>query len=281
MAKATKPSRAIVRGRADSAGYYLASQADEILAESRGSEVGSIGVVVTYFDVSEAMEREGVKEVTVTNQLSSEKRPDLATDEGMSVLVDRLDELYELFEERVVDGRSGNENFSLENVRSLKGRVVSADKGIKLGLIDGMAGDISYTENQPTTNDGGNMEGQTFAALCASNDELQPHVDGLVGAASASAQTAERERIEGLLAISHVELPKAVTDAIGAGMTKQDLAVKLCEDNKPTTNTEQVPPVAPAEGLQETVEKSELVDTDASDAAKLSAFLDNRYGKGE
>jgi len=76
---AKKPVKALVRNMATSAAYGLASQADEIFASNRGTQFGSVGVA---FDT---MVFDGdIKEISISNTKSPDKRPDLLTPEGQA-----------------------------------------------------------------------------------------------------------------------------------------------------------------------------------------------------
>lgn len=55
-----KPTSAIVQGMACSAGYWLASATDSIIA-SEGTQVGSIGVYQAYTDISKLLKNQGVE----------------------------------------------------------------------------------------------------------------------------------------------------------------------------------------------------------------------------
>ena len=70
MQATKKPIKAIVGTMAASAAYALASQADKMVAASRSSMTGSIGIVVdTYIDPNE---------VSITSTNAPNKRPDLS-----------------------------------------------------------------------------------------------------------------------------------------------------------------------------------------------------------
>ena len=60
QARGTKPITAVVSDMAASAGYLLASAADEIVVSPTGY-VGSIGVVMRHVDISQALQKEGVR----------------------------------------------------------------------------------------------------------------------------------------------------------------------------------------------------------------------------
>ncbi|WP_051964085.1 S49 family peptidase [Deinococcus misasensis] len=62
--KRGKKVYAVVGGQACSAGYYIASQADEILVGA-GSAVGCIGVIMTHYDYSKYLRSEGIEPTVI------------------------------------------------------------------------------------------------------------------------------------------------------------------------------------------------------------------------
>lgn len=95
---------------------------------------GAIGVVAAVYDTSEAERAQGVKRYIITNTDSKAKRPNLATTEGMTVAQEEVDEIYGVLESRIVDAR----NIDKSVIRMLGGRTITARRGKKLGLIDGI-----------------------------------------------------------------------------------------------------------------------------------------------
>jgi ClpP class serine protease len=273
-----KPNRGVVHTRADSSGYYIISQTDEIVATSRASEVGSIGAVISALDDTEYLAKEGLKKVVITNEASGDKRPDIATDEGRAVYKSYLNDLYDMFEERIIEGRSGKENFNIENVRELKGRVVTARKAIELGLIDGMAVSGKIENGVTTKNEGESNMAFNYAKLCEANPELQNHVDGLVSAASAEASataiTAERARVTGCLSVAGLTVPELAQKAIDGGDSDGDLAKAMIANRKPqSSNTEEIPSVSATVAL----EKGDAGEE--AQAKKLDAILNKVHQK--
>lgn len=127
LAVTSKPTTVLAGGTVASAAYYIASQADRIVA-SPGSMLGSIGVAVdtTVFD----------EEVSITSSNAPNKRPDLKTEEGRAVLQAELDQMESLFIQRVADGRG----VSTKDVKSKfgKGGSLIASEALKAGMIDGI-----------------------------------------------------------------------------------------------------------------------------------------------
>lgn len=68
-----KPIVAFVEDLAASAGYWIGSSADELIANNTTAQVGSIGVLMSFDDIIPALEMIGVKRHTVTAPQSTEK----------------------------------------------------------------------------------------------------------------------------------------------------------------------------------------------------------------
>lgn len=69
----SKPVVAFVDDLAASAGYWLASQTDYIIANNTTAQIGSIGVLLSFRDVQPALEKQGVKFHTILAPQSENK----------------------------------------------------------------------------------------------------------------------------------------------------------------------------------------------------------------
>jgi protease-4 len=133
-----KPLIASVGDMAASGGYYIASAADEILAHPN-SLVGSIGVVGGKFNFSGLAESIGVN----TFVLQRGKRAAWSTpvrglnDTERQAFEGLLRDTYDRFINRVATGRKMEREAVLA---AAEGRVMTAQDGKELGLIDEMAG---------------------------------------------------------------------------------------------------------------------------------------------
>lgn len=148
VSRLRKPTWAYVDGMCASAGYWLASQCDHIVAEL-ASEVGSIGVRAGTVDDSVADEMAGIREIEIISSQSPGKRSKPVDDEVIGRLQTRIDDLAELFIAAVARGRGVSAKTVLEGFG--QGDVMIASKALDAGLIDEI----------------GNFNG-TLAALAAS-----------------------------------------------------------------------------------------------------------------
>ena len=129
---------------AASGGYFLAAAADAILAEAP-TVTGSIGVVGGKIDASSLYERLGVGRDAVERGaqagLHSEARS--FTPAERRALRDELGALYELFLERVAEGR-GRTRDEIHAVA--QGRVWSGRRALEEGLVDRLGGPLEALE---------------------------------------------------------------------------------------------------------------------------------------
>lgn len=137
-----RPVYAYMHSYAASGGYYLAMAADEIYA-NRNTLTGSIGVIVSTYDMSELYAKLGIKEVNITSgknkAMGSSGTP--MTEEQLGIYQAYVDEAYNQFVDIIVKGR----NLSREKVLELAdGRIYSAAQALDLDLIDGISGYEDY-----------------------------------------------------------------------------------------------------------------------------------------
>lgn len=97
-----KPIVAYVGGMAASAGYWLASQASEIVIDETAT-LGSIGVRAVVTDTSKKDAEQG--RIEFISSQSPGKRTDLASDEGRSRIQRQIDALADVFIATVAKGR--------------------------------------------------------------------------------------------------------------------------------------------------------------------------------
>jgi protease-4 len=120
---------------AASGGYYLSAMADSIFAQPN-TLTGSIGVFSIMPNPSRALdEKLGIRFDTVrTGPYSADFTPMFAWNEREhAYLQERTDAYYELFLEKVADGR----DMTRDEVHAVaQGRIWSGQKAVQLGLVD-------------------------------------------------------------------------------------------------------------------------------------------------
>jgi signal peptide peptidase SppA len=135
IAGASTPVTAIANTMAGSAAYYLASQADEIVA-SPSALVGSIGVFARHVDESGALEQEGLKVTLVSaGTYKTEGNPyEPLSETARESMQAMVDEFYGAFVDAVASGRG----VSSDEVRSGfgQGRILTAPAALAAGMVD-------------------------------------------------------------------------------------------------------------------------------------------------
>ena len=134
-----KPSLAVVDSSCFSAAYMLASAADRIAVTPTGG-AGSIGVVLMHMDVSQALEKFGLKVTFLTSPEGGHKvdgNPfEPLSKEVAADLQAEIDKMYGVFVATVVRNRP---RLSDQAVRDTQARCFLADDALGLGLIDQVA----------------------------------------------------------------------------------------------------------------------------------------------
>lgn len=132
--KTKKPTIALIKDVAASAGYWIASSADHIIA-NRMSLTGSIGVLSSYLEFSGLMEEYGVGyERLIAGEYKDMGAPfRKLTEEERLLIQGRLDRLHQFFIQEVADNR----NLPLEKVKEIAtGEVFLGVDALPLGLVD-------------------------------------------------------------------------------------------------------------------------------------------------
>ena len=129
-----KPVVALIREVGASGGYWIASAADHIIA-NRMSITGSIGVISSYLELSQLMEKYGVH----YEQLMAGEYKDLGTPfrelkpDERNLLQAKLDTIHQFFIEEV----AMNRNLSVAKVQRIAtGEFYLGIEAQKLGLVD-------------------------------------------------------------------------------------------------------------------------------------------------
>jgi capsid assembly protease len=128
---------ALADSMAASAGYWLASQAAE-LCVSPGGQVGSIGVIMTHSDESEALKKLGIKPTLIVSsdaEFKSDGYPEIPlSPDARENLQRNCDAFHDLFANSVARGRGVSRG--LVNSAFGKGRMKLAQDAVTSGMAD-------------------------------------------------------------------------------------------------------------------------------------------------
>ncbi len=138
LIKNEKPVIVSMGSLAASGGYWIAANADTIIAEAM-TITGSIGVFGIYPNFKEIANRTGV----TFDGVKTSKYADIftvirpKTDDELKLLQEYTDFIYNSFIERVAEGR----NLSLNEVKAIaEGRIWSGLEALEVGLVDKLGG---------------------------------------------------------------------------------------------------------------------------------------------
>ena len=125
---------------AASGGYYVSAAADKIYA-NENTVTGSIGVIMSGYDMSGLYEKLGIRYISITS--GENKDSSKLTEDQISIYQSQVDESYETFVSLVAEGRG----MSQDEVKALAdGRTYTAKQAKENGLVD----EISLYEEMKT-----------------------------------------------------------------------------------------------------------------------------------
>lgn len=136
--KEKKPVVVSMASIAASGGYYIACASDTIIALP-GTLTGSIGVIAEFIDVSEGLQKLGVKAESITSGKMKDAGSPFRhmTDKERAYFESMVKDVYEQFIEVV----SASRKLSMSEIRHLSdGRAFTGRQAYELGLIDMLGG---------------------------------------------------------------------------------------------------------------------------------------------
>jgi ClpP class serine protease len=138
--EAKKPIIASVEKVAASAAYYLAAYADKIYATTKNDVIGSIGTMVSFFDLIPFMEKLGmnyIEEYAEQSKLKNQKYNELRKGNPEKFIKEELNPLAEQF---IADTRSARQQLAALKTDhpTFQGETYDTANAQKVGLIDGV-----------------------------------------------------------------------------------------------------------------------------------------------
>lgn len=133
-----KPIVALASGVMASAAYWIGSAAQAVYIADSTTITGSVGVVSSHVDISQAEAREGVKTTEIYagkyKRIASQYSP--LSDAGRQAMQDQVDYMYSVF----VGDVARNRGVSVDTVlqRMADGKTFIGQQGIDAGLVDGI-----------------------------------------------------------------------------------------------------------------------------------------------
>jgi len=134
-ANSIKPIISVANTAANSAAYYLASQASKMYVTPSG-QIGSIGTFMVHTDESQAREQKGVKQTIIKAGRFKAIPFEPLTPESEDHLQSLVDQTNDKFVSAVARGRGVDDQYVRENFG--EGGIVSPDHALEVGMIDGI-----------------------------------------------------------------------------------------------------------------------------------------------
>jgi len=250
-----KPIRTFTNGMIASGGYLIAAATDEILISGVANQIGSIGVITSKTDLTEAKKGLGI----ITTEYVSGKYKNIGSSDRKTddfenkAIQETVDYMAGLFYENVSQDR----NLDVEFIAGLEAKLLIGQQAIDAGLVDGVstleeiinAGDSgggsmpsAKTLNIEVKNMGDKIN-LTLSTLEVDYPEVfQAASDKISSEASAVGCLTERERIKGITAAA-ANLPwleKVVEDCIASGASVGEACQKMMAEQSTRLSTEGV-----------------------------------------
>lgn len=215
--RGSMPITSLVADAACSAGYAIASAADEVVVSQTGM-AGSVGVVLTHMDVSKRAEQQGV----VVTHIHAGKEKVLGTPfKALSAsdrrkLQDEVDQLYDLFLDKVARNRGQ----SADLFRDTEAATYYAGNAVEAGLADrvdsprevlaslirkvsgGVSTPVNTTNDQPSNTTAASAANQKEDIMsnektgaAAENQAASEDQAAAIATATKAAVAADRERV--------------------------------------------------------------------------------------
>lgn len=247
LAGCGKKTKAVVGWMSASAGYYLASQCNSIVASNSASSVGSIGTVVSLVDATALYEKMGVKFYTLSSSNAPRKALEPHSEEFKKEVQQRIDYLANIFVDRVAEGRNRatGKAFTKDDVEQNFGRggLVFAGAALSAGMIDAIGEALQSNHKEAT-----------MGAVEVGADQ------GAIAKASQDGVSKERARVASLLpwmSTDSERINACIKD--GSEMTPELLAELSAKAAEKATA-----------GAQAKAEKDEQARVDAEAARRLA-----------
>jgi signal peptide peptidase SppA len=138
-ARDVKPIVTLADGTMASAAYWIGSAAKAAYIADVTTTIGSIGIVATHKDISQAEAAQGVKTTEISagkyKRIASQYAP--LSQEGRQSIQDQLDYTYSLFVGAVAKNRGVSVDTVIEDMAD--GRTFIGQQAIDAGLVDGVS----------------------------------------------------------------------------------------------------------------------------------------------
>lgn len=303
VSAAEKPVTAYVGGMAASAAYWIASAADQVVIDATAL-VGNIGVV------TEAYIGGSKNRLELVSSRAQDKRPNLSTEQGRSVVQAQLDALEDVFLTTVATNREQ----AVDDIAAHRGRILIGSHAVTAGFADslgslesviaGLSGQTTrgtpmgtnnadnapeitqsfVAKNHPTIADAFRQEGQASAASAIESQLAAARTEGAT-AENARVQAVQEQLIPGHEALIQTLMfdgstsgPEAAVQIVNAEKSARQstLASIQADAPAPVAQPANDPVAAPAPPNAAPLEERAQAEWDAS--GELRAEFGSQFG---
>jgi len=190
-----KPVHGVASSLAASAGYWLLAQCDKAYV-TPGGDVGSIGVYAAHEDMSDALQKAGVKVTLVSSsRYKTEGNPfGPLTEEAHAAMKARVDAADDRFVSAVALGRGVSE--TTVRTRYGEGRVLHAKDALAAGMVDGIATLDAHLERLDASVPRATSSGLRASSEPSHPSSVTPHEPSPVTGHEHHADTLWRQRLD-------------------------------------------------------------------------------------
>jgi len=265
-----KPVHAHVPDLAASAAIWIMSQVDRVTT-SKSAQMGSIGVITSITDESEAAEKMGVKvHVITTSPRKAAGVPGApVTDEHVAQIQEEVNAINDVFVDAIANSPR---SIDIDGVKTLNdGRMLIGSKAVDAGLADSIEDfdqaleSLRQEATMPNGSNGNTGATVDFANLDA--ESLRENAPRIVEQIEQNAQSNERQRMADLEA-KFGDRPEFVIEQFKKGSSVSDAAVpyaELCKSDLETARKKA------ASNKPNRAEEEVSGETDGSDAVAVNA----------
>jgi hypothetical protein len=162
------------------------------------------------------MEKFGIKQHVITNTESRDKRPDMSTEQGREIVRDQLDEIFDVFKDRMISG-----GVSAETIKELAGRVVLTRSAIESGLCESVLGQKTDIDGTQLTSDT-----ESVSDDAGDSDHNQPPAD-IAGTTQEDAMNLQEAIAQNPAITEEIEAIKAESFSAGAASEKEAVTARI------------------------------------------------------
>ena len=238
-ARGKKPIKAYVGGTAASAGFWIASAADEVVIDDTAL-IGSIGVVV---EVAVRDAADGEKRYTITSSNAPNKRPDLGSEEGRAQISKPIDALANVFVSKVA--RNLNLDPAEVPAKGDHGGLLVGAQAVKAGLahrigsLESLITELAASAksakpattmrklSMTTVKTTADLQAALAAGIDPQSIEIEAAAPVDVEAVKAEEIAAERARIQGINALACAGFEEETAQAIEQGLSVEASALLM------------------------------------------------------